>query len=253
MIGALAASKVLSEQELIELLRLALNPILAGKEAVHSYKDLIAGAVRVLRDTSKCERVLKGVTAGLSDEATARLLVLASFGKNTWNLVDTLSEPAQAKYWNEVAPEWIRDSDSENNEAVERLLKADRPRAAFSCIRYEPQKLDAQVLYRLLLAMAQGGGEPPGHYMLEHYHVEAAFKSLNGSAALTLDQKARLEFAYIDTLAGVGSEGKMRMASRIWNGISKRTPNNSLKRSRGLTSATTGLPIPPNCRFRPTM
>lgn len=49
--------------------------------------------------------------------------------------------------------------------------------------------------------MAQGGGEPPGHYMLEHYHVEAAFKSLNGSAALTLDQKAGLEFAYIDALA----------------------------------------------------
>jgi hypothetical protein len=39
--------------------------------------------------------------------------------------------PAQAKYRNEVAPEWIHDSDSENNEAVERLLKADRPQAAF--------------------------------------------------------------------------------------------------------------------------
>ncbi|MCA6116556.1 HigA family addiction module antidote protein [Bradyrhizobium sp. WSM 1738] len=201
VVGALATSEVLSENELIELLRLALDPILAGKEDVYSYKNLIAGAVRVLRDTSKCERVLKGVAAGLSDEATVQLLVLASFGKNTWNLVDTLSEPAQAKYWNEVVPEWIHDSDSENNEAVERLLKADRPRAAFSCVRYEPQKLDAQVLYRLLLAMAQGGSEPPGHYMLEHYHVEAAFKSLNGSAALTLDQKAGLEFAYIDALA----------------------------------------------------
>jgi hypothetical protein len=37
--------------------------------------------------------------------------------------------------------------------------------------------------------------------MLEHYNVEEAFKHLNRSSALTLDQKAGLEFAYIEVLA----------------------------------------------------
>jgi hypothetical protein len=37
--------------------------------------------------------------------------------------------------------------------------------------------------------------------MLEHYHVQEAFKYLNSSPALTLDQKAGLEFAYIDVLS----------------------------------------------------
>lgn len=201
VIGVLLASEVLAEQELQELLRLAVARILADKDEVHSYKNLIGGAVRALGDNDKRERILKSVAAGLSEDGLARLFILAPFGKSTWKLVDGLSEATQAKYWNEVTPDWIHGSDMENNEGVERLLKADRPRAAFSCIRFEPNKLDAQVLFRLLTAMAQGDSEPPGHYMLEHYNVEAAFKYLNGSTALTLDQKAGLEFAYIEALA----------------------------------------------------
>jgi len=201
VIGALGASVLLSEQELQELLRLALAAILGGKEEVHSHKNLIAGAVRALVDLDKREAVLKGVAAGSSEEDMVRLLVLAPFGKSTWKQVDALGEAPQAKYWGEVIPNWIHNSDAENNEGVERLLKAGRPRAAFSCIQFEPGKLDAQVLFRLLSEMAQGGNDQPGQYMLQHYNVEQAFKHLNSSPMLTLDQKAGLEFAYIEVLA----------------------------------------------------
>ena len=191
-IGVLAVSDVLSEHELQELLGLALAPIIAVEEEVHSHKNLIAGAVRALGD-EKREVVLEGVTAGLSEEDKVRLFVLAPFGKSTWKLVDALGEAAQAKYWSEVTPDWI--SDAEENEGVERLMKAERPRAAFSCVRYAPAKLDAQVLFRLLSAMSQGGKDQPGHYRLEEYSVEEAFKYLNKSPTLTVDQKAGLEFA----------------------------------------------------------
>jgi addiction module HigA family antidote len=201
VIGVLTASALLSDQELQELLRLALAPIRADKAEVHSHKNLIAGALRALVDDNKREAVLKGVAAGLSEQDTVRLLALAPFRKSTWTLVDELGEPARTQYWREVTPDWIHDSDAENAESVERLLNAGRPRAAFSCIRLEPGKLEAQALFRLLTAMAQGGNDRPGHYMLEHYNVQEAFKHLNGSPALTLDQKAGLEFAYIDVLA----------------------------------------------------
>jgi hypothetical protein len=201
VIGVLLASAVLSEQELQKLLRLALAPILAGKEEVHSYKNLISGALRALVDEDKREAILKGVAAGLPEEDIVQLYVLAPFGKSIWKLVDALGEASQGSYWSAVTPDWIHDSEADNNKGVERLLKAERPRAAFSCIRLEPGKLDAQVLFRLLSAMAEGGSEQPGHYMLEHYHVQEAFKHLNSSPALTLDQKAGLEFAYIDVLA----------------------------------------------------
>ena len=80
-------------------------------------------------------------------------------------------------------------------------MKVGRPRAAFSCIRLQPSKLDVQVLFHLLSAMAQVSHDQPGHYLLEHYSVEEAFKHLNASSAVTLDQKAGLEFAYIEVLA----------------------------------------------------
>lgn len=200
-IGMLAASAVLSEQELQELLRLALTPILTGEEEVHSYKNLIGGAVRALVDDDKREAVLNGVAAGFSEADKVQLFVLAPFCKTTWRLVDALGDVVQAKYWSEATPNWTPYTDAENNEGVERLLKAGRPRAAFSCIQYEPSKLDAPVLYRVLSAMAQGGNDQSGQYTFEHYTIEAAFKHLNSSPALTLDQKAVLEFAYIEVLA----------------------------------------------------
>jgi plasmid maintenance system antidote protein VapI len=202
VIGVIAASFVLSEQELQELLQLALRPILAGNEEVHAYRNLIGGALRsFVGDGDKLKAVLTGAAAGLSDNDTVALFVLAPYGKRSWELVDRLNEAAQAKYWSGVTPDWIHNSDSENNESVERLLKAKRPRAAFSCIQLEPFKLDAQVLFNLLSAMAQGGDDQPGHYLLQHYHVQEAFKHLNNSATLTLEEKAGVEFAYIEVLA----------------------------------------------------
>ncbi|MHC2894851.1 hypothetical protein ACVIU4_006005 [Bradyrhizobium barranii subsp. barranii] len=202
MIGVILATLVLSEQELRELLRLALDSVLAGREEVHAYRNLIGGALHsFIGNSEKLEAVLRGVAAGLSEQEIVRLFVLAPYGKRIWQLVDALSEVAHARYWSDVTPDWIRNSDAENNESVERLLKAKRPRAAFSCIRHEPSKLDAQVLFNLLSAMALGGEEQPGHYMLDHHSIEEGFKHLNSSHVLTMDEKAGLEFAYIEVLA----------------------------------------------------
>lgn len=200
-VGVHAARDLLSETELVELLRLAFQQVLGGKSPEFPFKNVIAGAVRVIADDDKRERVLKAVAAGLSEENMVQLLVLAPFSKQTWKLVDSLGEAAQAKYWAEVAPDGIIQSDAENNGGVERLLKANRPRTAFSCVRFHPEKLDGQVLFRLLSAMAAGGNDKSGTYQLEHYDVEQAFKHLNASPVLTLDQKAGLEFAFLEVLA----------------------------------------------------
>jgi hypothetical protein len=204
VIGDLLASGVLSEQELQDLLRHALVPILASKEGAYSYKNLIGGALRAVANDDKREAILKNISASLSEEDTVQLLILAPFGKSTWKLIDSLGETAQAKYWCEVTPGWLHDKDAEITESVERLLKAKRSRAAFSCVKHNPEKLDTEVLFRLLSEMAQGGIDQPGQYVIEHYHVEKAFKHLNTDPTLTRDQKAGLEFAYMEVLAGPG-------------------------------------------------
>lgn len=201
-LGAIAAlNNVLNESQLIELINVALRPILADENDVHAYKNVIGGTFRGIIDNAKRTRVAQAVCAGLSDDQAASLLVLCPYSLVTWAIVDTLGHDGQEKYWNDVAPDWNPHSDDENSQSVERLLKAGRPGAAFSCIRLKPSGLDPQVLHRLLQEMATGGKEKSGEYMLEHYNVEQAFKYLNTSSALTLDEKAGLEFAYIDVLA----------------------------------------------------
>jgi hypothetical protein len=201
-IGIIAVLKdVLSEEQLVELLQTAFKPISQGKDDVHALKNIIGGALRATSDDEKRTRVIKAASVGLSKKEMVGLLVLGPYSSATWKLADSLGETARTQYWNEVVPDWLHHSDDENNEGVERLLKAGRPRAAFSCIRFKPDRLDAQVLFRLLSDMAKGGNDKSGEYVLEHYNVEEAFKHLNSSAVLTLDQKAGLEFAYIDVLA----------------------------------------------------
>lgn len=201
-IGWLTAVEVLTETQLTDLLRLAVKPILAGEENTSAQKTLIAGALRSALDEAKRERVLKAVLDGLSQEDAARLYLLAPFRKPTWAMVEKLSKPARETYWKEVAPDWIHESDSENREAAERLVEAQRPRAALSIARFHPEKLGAVLLHKMLSKAAQIGGEDkPGHYQLEEYSIEEAFKHIDASPDLTLDQKAGLEFAYLDVLA----------------------------------------------------
>jgi addiction module HigA family antidote len=200
-IGDLIASNVLLVRELQELVRMALASILAAQGEVHTHKNIISGALCAVTDDHERDATLKTVASVLTEVEKVQLFLLAPFGRGTWKLVDTLKPAAQAKYWREVAPDWFQLKDSENNEAVERLLKAKRPRAAFSCIKREPSELDAQVLFRLLSEMTHAGNDQHGQYMPDHYDIERAFTHLNNSSALTLDQKASLEFAYIDVLA----------------------------------------------------
>src|SRR5690606_41655380 len=55
-------------------------------------------------------------------------------------------------------------------------------------------------MFRLMSEMARGGRDLPGQYMLEPYYVEEAFKRMSGYSSLSLEQKAGLEFAYIEAL-----------------------------------------------------
>ncbi|MEX5581566.1 helix-turn-helix transcriptional regulator [Pseudomonas lurida] len=200
VVGYLAAKEVLCESELIELVRHALQPILHKPEEIHAHKNLISAAIRVPRDNDQRSAILLKVAADLSEEGMVSLLLLAPFDKETWTLVDTLGESAQSLYWNEVSPEGVNDSQAERNEAVQRLLKAERPRAAFARIRYEMDKIDGDIIFHLMSEMAHGGKDLDGHYMLEPYYVEQAFTRINSCSELSLEQKSGLEFAYIEVL-----------------------------------------------------
>ncbi|MGI4744752.1 MAG: HigA family addiction module antitoxin [Janthinobacterium lividum] len=200
-IGFHAAHSLLSEHDLVEFLRLALRSALDGSDPASASRALISGAIWAVPDGGDRNRVLRAIAAGLPEECTGLLLVLAPFGKTTWMMVDELGEAEQARYWADVRPNGLLDSENEIIEGIERLLKARRPRAAFSWMRLRPDRLEARLLHRMLLAIATGGDDVPGDYMLEQYNVDRAFKHIGSSPDLTLEDKAQAEYAFLEALA----------------------------------------------------
>ncbi|PMR77777.1 HigA family addiction module antitoxin [Billgrantia endophytica] len=201
IIGRISASSLLTPEKVGELIKLAIEPILINQDENYPQKNLIAGALHSINDDQSREEIITDVSYNLSGIDTAKLLMLAPYGKSTWKLVDNLDKKAQEKYWSEVIPDWIHHPEEDNKESIDRLMKVGRPRAAFSCIHFHPEKVGEELLYRLLSDVAKGGNDKPGQYMLEHYSVEKAFEHLNASSKLTLEEKAALEFSYLEILA----------------------------------------------------
>jgi hypothetical protein len=200
LIGQLAVKNLLAEVDIQEFLRRSFQLVREDKDGAVPFKNLIVGAFHSISNPEEFKRVVKAVSADISEKDMARLLVLAPFDNNTWNLVDMLTETAQDEYWTNAMPGWLNPHDMGDNEGIERLLKAERPRTAFFYCHLCLEKIDTLVLYRLLSEMAKGGRDRQGEYLIESYDVEKAFKNINKCPTLTIDQKAGLELLYIDVL-----------------------------------------------------
>lgn len=198
-IGWLMAESLLSESDISEFLLKALSS--TSTELSWSKKNLISGVLRSLRDDMSRESILNKAKMALSQDDFVQLLLLAPFQSNTWQMVDQLEDQHRQTYWNVVSPDWVRDADDENNEAVERLLTAERPRAAFAAIHFKLKAIGPELLFRLMSEMVKEGKDQPGQYQLDSYYIEEAFVLINKSPVLTLEQKAGLEFSYIEALS----------------------------------------------------
>jgi addiction module HigA family antidote len=198
-IGWLMAQDLLPDNDIPGFILASLLPMPSSQS--WAKKNLIAGALRALQDKKKCVDILKKLKKELSQTDFVRLLLLAPFRRSTWQMVDKLDEQERNTYWSEVTPGWILDVDDENNEAVERLLTAQRPRAAFTCIHFNLESIDPELLFRLMTDMAKDGKDQAGQYQLDPYYIEKAFVRMDKSPVLTLEEKAGLELAYIEVLS----------------------------------------------------
>lgn len=199
-IGFLAARHLFSEAELLEFLALCVKVLQEARKASQPYENLITGALQAFSEGDKLERILASLTSDLPEGDALRLFLLAPFGKCTWTLIESAKSTLKARYWSLVTPVPNYHSDADNQEAAAKLLDVNRPRAAFWCVRFHPEKLDAGMLFRLMSKVAAGGDDKPGEFLLDNHDVEKAFKVINASSIFTLDQKAGLEFTYIDIL-----------------------------------------------------
>lgn len=200
VIGALSADRVLREEKLLALLTQAFQKLSEAGPAARASEWLIQGILGAITDDAERSTFLRSAITAIGPEHAIRLLMLAPFGEATWALVGSCGEAAETQYWKEVVPGWLHESPTELAKAVDMLMTAKRPRAAFALAKHSPEKLPIRMLVQMLTAMSQGGDEKPGEYLLEHYHVEKAFECIDKSSDLSLEQKAGLEFEYIEVL-----------------------------------------------------
>lgn len=192
IIGALLAGNVVDRATLVDFLTSTTDT-----EPAFS----LAGGALASMDAPERVSVLNALRNVVSGEMYLTLLLSAPFDSTTWKLIDALPAERQAMYWRKTRP-W-RVDETDMVEAVERLVSADRPRAAFAVSKYRSKGLPVELLYRVLSEIARGSGEEAGTYQLEQHWIQKSFEVLASSSALTLEQKAGLEFAYIDALAAM--------------------------------------------------
>jgi addiction module HigA family antidote len=201
VIGRLLPRIFESVDELVEGIRFILDqgPL---AESI-SRQSIIFGALASLRQ-DQLETALAYLTERLGASEMAPIFSLCPFNSTTLKLLNSLDTEVKDCYWHDVHPHpgWLHTSSQEEIQfAVDRLLEAGRPRAAFHLVHCDMEKIQPKQLFRLMRMIATNNVESSGMYKLEQYSARSAFKELNKSGEIAIEDMAELEFLYIDVLA----------------------------------------------------
>lgn len=164
------------------------------------HDDLVAGVLRSLDDERR-RALYESLQSKLNQDEVSTLLRLLPYQASTWELVDELSPEAPKRYWQEVKPQYWFDSPDERNESIRRLLDVERPRAAFMSAHFKLEEIQPSLLVKMLYAIVHVDKEKRGDYLLDPYDVRQAFQLLDQNPKVSLEEKAALEFAYLEVLA----------------------------------------------------
>jgi addiction module HigA family antidote len=137
---------------------------------------------------------------GDGEDHVVSLLRCAPFVQRTWQHLADLPKKLTERYWREVSPQWARQSPEELRNAIDQLVKFNRPRAALRLIHMDYKDIDTPRLVRLLKEVATNVAEPTGHYRLQGYEISDMLKLLDGRTDASRDELAHLEFLYLEAL-----------------------------------------------------
>ena len=196
LIGSHLVSGILTDKQ-IEWLILK---CLYSEDNKSKRNGIISGVLWTL-DEERRKSLYARLRSKVSEKEVVRILQLSPYRISTWKLVDQLSVEAQSKYWSEVTPRYSFNSPEDNNESVRRLLEAERPWAAFASMDLKFDEIQPSMLVQMLSAMVKNRRNEEGVYKLRDYSVRRAFQLLDNNPDLSLEEKAGLEFAYLELLA----------------------------------------------------
>ncbi|MDE2997729.1 MAG: HigA family addiction module antitoxin [Gemmatimonadota bacterium] len=174
---------------------------LATADASSAHNSCLEGFLR---------NVNRNIVTGLIDEAErsgqmvhfTKLLLSLSFRAENWRRLDAKPSETQNSYWKRVEPRtWSETTREEINESVDRLLAVDRPNAAFRAALVAWDQVDTFLLVRLLGSLPDARtDEFLNDPMTDEYNISMAFDELDRRPGVTIEEKARLEYAHITRL-----------------------------------------------------
>lgn len=195
LIGAYLASDILTSEQTQDLI----SRCLCSTKNYSGRDEILSGALCAL-DKDMRKAIYENLRTDVTEEKKLHFLLLSPYRASTWELVDQLSDMARSRYWVEVTPQYVCDSPDENNESIRRLLAVKRPRAAFESLDFALDEIPTSLLAQLLSAMTGKSQDKDREHRLDSYHVRHAFQLLDRNSELSLEEKAGLEFAYLEIL-----------------------------------------------------
>ncbi len=146
-----------------------------------------------------------------ANDETARLeLFLAMpFRGTTWRLVSQENAATRASYWLRVAPPDHYVGPDDLNEALDRLLQAERPSAAFR-VALSFEHVETERLKRLLHDLAAKPGAPPPR----DHQLADALESLERRLEVSSAELAEIEFALLPFL-WLSERGVPKLEERV--------------------------------------
>ena len=146
----------------------------------------LRGFVREV-DEDMRDALLSALAEEFTPNEAVRLLLNAPFAQPTWRVVGKQAEEVRLRYWQEVTPRRVgRYTEAEVTELIDRLLEAERPRAAFAILYLEVEKVETLRLKNLLWGLVVEASRPDASVPTDAYQICRAVESLGRSRVRVL-------------------------------------------------------------------
>lgn len=182
-----------SDEDTVELIKLALDYL--KKNAHINYKNIIRG---ILFEREDITPLLKALSLCLDDSDKVQIYLQSPFKALVWNLVDSLNKNYQQDYWDHITPS-DHPNLNEYSDGVRYLLLANRPQTAFEYIQTKLKEISPTIIFEILSAMLLPSTKKE-NIQIDSFFLNIAFSQISNCKTFTLEQKARLEFFYIEKL-----------------------------------------------------
>lgn len=210
LIGTLLGSGTLADEKIEELILHWLRLKYEQKCNGH----LVAGILDAM-DEARREAFYANLRNKITEDEALHILLVSPYQGSTWEQVDQLPPSLCERYWGDVIPRNIIDSAEDNNESVRRLLKVGRPKTAFATVKFRLKQIAPSLLVQLLSSMINDNQNVSDNADFEGDDIQRAFHLINLNRELSIEQKATLEFDYLEVLT----------ANSIRNGQQENFPN----------------------------